>query len=213
MEQLKTGLRALTIKQQVQADKDSIAELKYTIETVKKALPFLIPNDPRVVELKILYKQLKKDQAKFKELEDEFNALIDKANKLLVDRKRLEKTYQSNKCDSKYDIGSSIDPVKGRQKLIIDDPNLSKNAQAENEKPKLAVSRNGTVYALWEKFSNNQILFSRSTDGGASFSNPINITHQGDSPEIAVAGNNNVFVVCNNRNFTLGLFKSTRWRG
>ena len=64
---------------------------------------------------------------------------------------------------------------------------------------------------MWENFANSQILFSRSTDGGASFSSPVNLTReqQGDEPEIAVSGSNNVYIICNNRNFTLGFFRGT----
>src|SRR5579884_2865615 len=53
--------------------------------------------------------------------------------------------------------------------------NVSQNQNTENKNPKLAIGENGNIYIVWENFSEDQILFSRSTDGGATFSSPISL--------------------------------------
>lgn len=66
--------------------------------------------------------------------------------------------------------------------------------------PQIAVDSNGTIYMAWEDdtATNSNILFTRSTDGGVTFSTPINLSNtSGDSfnPRIAVGSAGNVYVV------------------
>lgn len=65
--------------------------------------------------------------------------------------------------------------------------------------PQIATDSNGTIYMAWEDdtATNSNILFCRSTDGGATFSTPINISNTSGfsfNPRLAVgiAGNVNV---------------------
>ena len=62
-------------------------------------------------------------------------------------------------------------------------------------------SSEGNVYFAWSRFTGNagdvSIYFSRSTDHGATWSKPMNLTpnvHDVQFPDIAVTGNGNVYV-------------------
>lgn len=75
--------------------------------------------------------------------------------------------------------------------------NISKN-EGFSKHPQMNVL-DSNVYVVWQDDSsgNKEIFFARSTDGGASFSNPINLSNNsGDSefPYIAASGKN-VYVV------------------
>ena len=75
--------------------------------------------------------------------------------------------------------------------------NLSDNPTTSRH-PAMAVS-DSNVYVVWEDESsgNGDILYKRSTDGGATFSEVINLSdNEGEStaPAIAVSGSN-VYVV------------------
>lgn len=66
--------------------------------------------------------------------------------------------------------------------------------------PQLAVDAAGNIYAVWEDDtnSNSNILFSRSTDGGTTFSAPVSLSHTSGfsfSPRIAVDSNGGINVV------------------
>lgn len=66
--------------------------------------------------------------------------------------------------------------------------------------PQVAVDPNGTIYMAWEDdtAANSNILFSRSTDGGATFSTPINLSNASEysyNPRIAVGSAGDVNVV------------------
>ena len=66
--------------------------------------------------------------------------------------------------------------------------------------PQIAVDSNGTIYMAWEDdtATNSNILFSRSTDGGATFSTPINLSNASGysfNPRIAMGSAGNVNVV------------------
>lgn len=59
--------------------------------------------------------------------------------------------------------------------------------------PQVATDSNGTIYIAWEDdtATNSNILFSRSTDGGATFSTPMNISNAAGysfNPRIAISG-------------------------
>ncbi len=71
--------------------------------------------------------------------------------------------------------------------------NISKNIGSSTS-PQFAVSGN-EVFVVWQGKATGkyQIIFAKSTDGGATFSTPVNISNNsGDSsfPKIAVSGNN-----------------------
>ena len=58
-------------------------------------------------------------------------------------------------------------------------------------KPSLAIDENGTAYIVWVNAENSDILFSKSTDGGTSFTKPIRLNEDnlgGVSPSITVEG-------------------------
>src|SRR5579859_77207 len=66
--------------------------------------------------------------------------------------------------------------------------------------PQMAVDSAGNIYAVWEDdtANNSNILFSRSTDGGATFSTPRNLSNTSGfsfNPHIFVDSHNNVSVV------------------
>jgi hypothetical protein len=88
--------------------------------------------------------------------------------------------------------------------------NLSKGANSENKNPKIAVGEKSNIYIVWENYTENQILFSRSTDDGASFSSPIVINKVGDGnePQLAVSGKN-VYVIWEKRNNMISFSRST----
>lgn len=57
--------------------------------------------------------------------------------------------------------------------------------------PSLAIDENGTAYIVWVNAENSDILFSKSTDGGTSFTKPIRLNEDnfgGVSPSITVEG-------------------------
>jgi len=71
--------------------------------------------------------------------------------------------------------------------------NLSDNAGGADS-PVVAVPRNN-VYILWSEntgLNNGEILYAKSTDGGTTFANAINLIHTsgGSSQKIAASGNN-----------------------
>src|SRR5579864_8326913 len=66
--------------------------------------------------------------------------------------------------------------------------------------PQIAVDSNGAIYLAWEDdtATNSNILFSRSTDGGATFSTPVNLSKSSGfsfNPRIAIGGAGSVNVV------------------
>lgn len=73
--------------------------------------------------------------------------------------------------------------------------------------PVVAVDSNGTIYMAWEDDTdtNSNILLSRSTDGGLTFSTPINVSNTPGfsfNPRIAVGSAGNVNIAW--QNFTTG---------
>lgn len=72
--------------------------------------------------------------------------------------------------------------------------------------PQIAVDSNGTIYMAWEDdtATNSNILFSRSTDGGTTFSTPISISTSASdlsfNPRIAVSSAGNVNIVWEEEN-------------
>jgi len=71
--------------------------------------------------------------------------------------------------------------------------NLSKNGNSGD--PQIAVSGNN-LYVVWISWlrEGTGIFLSKSTDGGTSFSDPVNVSNTGSKPRIAVSGNN-VYIV------------------
>lgn len=77
--------------------------------------------------------------------------------------------------------------------------NVSNNADFSFT-PQVSADSNGTIYIAWEDDTdtNSNILFCRSTDGGATFSTPINLSNTAGfsfNPRMAVGSAGNVDVV------------------
>lgn len=88
-------------------------------------------------------------------------------------------------------------PTQGQQFSVP--INVSNNADFSFT-PQVAVDANGTIYMAWEDDTNtnSNILFSRSTDSGATFTAPINLSNTSGfsfNPRIAVGSAGNVSVV------------------
>jgi hypothetical protein len=93
--------------------------------------------------------------------------------------------------------------------------NISAN-QGDSSYPKI-IAHGNDIYVAWSFTVTNKdydVLFTKSTDGGATFSTPVNISNNsGDSglPQMAVSGNN-VYVTWENNglgNFEVFVAKST----
>jgi len=72
------------------------------------------------------------------------------------------------------------------------------NSAGFSEKPAIFVSGND-VYVVWDDDTsgNAEILYRKSTDGGASFGSTVNLSNDAgssESPSIAISGNN-VYVI------------------
>ncbi|HEV2489900.1 MAG TPA: PKD domain-containing protein [Candidatus Acidoferrales bacterium] len=79
--------------------------------------------------------------------------------------------------------------------------------------PRIAVDGKGGVNVVWEDSTpgNTVIMFSRSTDGGVTFSTAVNVsnsTASAGSPEVAADANGNLFVVWENDSQNLGILFS-----
>ena len=93
-------------------------------------------------------------------------------------------------------LGACI-PAQGQQFSAT--KNVSNNSDFSFT-PQVAVDSNGTIYMAWEDDTNtnSNILFSRSTDGGVTFSTPVNLSNTSGfsfNPRIAVGSAGNVNVV------------------
>ena len=96
-------------------------------------------------------------------------------------------------------LGLAIVCIPARAQTFSTPKNVSNNSDYSYT-PQVAVDSNGTIYMAWEDdtATNSNILFSCSTDGGATFSTPINISNDSGSsfnPRIAVGAAGNVNVV------------------
>jgi phosphatidylethanolamine-binding protein (PEBP) family uncharacterized protein len=100
-------------------------------------------------------------------------------------------------------LGSSLMCATSRAQIPFSAPkNVSNNADFSLT-PQVAVDGGGNIYAVWEddnatNSNNSNILFSRSTDGGVTFSTPTNVSKSSGlsfSPRTAVDTNGGVNVV------------------
>ena len=70
--------------------------------------------------------------------------------------------------------------------------------------PQIAVSQHNNVYVAWQRNpqdGNGEIVFTKSTDNGESFENPITISDKNgnsQNPQVVVSEDNNVFLVWDN---------------
>lgn len=73
----------------------------------------------------------------------------------------------------------------------------SKPSLGHERGPKLALGRDGSIHATWAGAAGNKVFYTRSTDGGLTFSAPRNVApEQGlDGPSIAADAGGNVYVV------------------
>jgi predicted secreted protein with PEFG-CTERM motif len=94
-------------------------------------------------------------------------------------------------------------------------PGIISNKPGDSSYPKISTSGDN-IYVAWSYTATNKdydVLFSKSTDGGSTFSTPVNISNNlGDSglPQMAVSGNN-VYVTWENNglgNFEVFVAKS-----
>ena len=121
----------------------------------------------------------------------------------------VEKTLDSLKVVE----SSKPHPNNTNEHMSLTNPiNLSNSSDElrDNENPHITISENGTVYVVWENPVKAQILFSKSTDGGASFSSPIILNDRNGccfaakDPEIAASGSHSIYVIWNeNHNFVM----------
>ncbi len=79
---------------------------------------------------------------------------------------------------------------------------LIDNDGANQQRPAVVTYGTSNVYVVWQDFRNGNwdIYFARSSNGGASFGTPVLVSDAGGSseqsyPDIAVAGNDNIYVV------------------
>jgi hypothetical protein len=101
------------------------------------------------------------------------------------------------------------------QNISSNPQNLSPSMWPYN--PRLAVEPNGTINVLWLGIPSDStswtydVFFARSTDGGANFSSPLNLSNDASDnaePQIAVDAIGNIHVVWENDSDTLGVLYS-----
>src|SRR5262249_37947672 len=75
--------------------------------------------------------------------------------------------------------------------------NISNNTDSSTI-PQTAVDSSGNIFAVWEDDTSKNVLFSRSSDGGATFSTAISLSSPKSfpsSPRIAVDANDGINVI------------------
>lgn len=94
--------------------------------------------------------------------------------------------------------------------------NVSKSANFPFN-ARMAVDSQGAINVVWiESGAKDNIYFSRSTDGGTTFSQPMNLANtvaDSANPQIAVDANNNIHVLWANRDVTFGIFYTRSTNG
>ncbi len=124
----------------------------------------------------------------------------------------------SGHTDIVYVMSSDNGSTFVGQKVVNDD-----NASAHQWYPEVSVASDGSIYVVWiddrnlyldknGNTKNNEIYFSRSTDGGGSFSQNIGINAKNGSvlrrqPSIAVDYNDNIHVVW----YEIDEYNNTTW--
>src|SRR5258708_522184 len=97
-------------------------------------------------------------------------------------------------------LGSSLMCATSRAQIPFSAPKNVSNNVDYSLTPQMAVDTSGNINAVWEDdtANNSNILFSRSMDGGVTFSTPTNVSKSSGlsfSPRIAVDTNGGVNVV------------------
>jgi len=95
-------------------------------------------------------------------------------------------------------LGLLVTCVSAQAQQFSATKNISNNSDFSFT-PQVAVDSNGTIYMAWEDdtATNSNILFSHSTDGGATFSAPINLSNTSGlsfAPRITTGTAGNVYV-------------------
>ncbi len=90
--------------------------------------------------------------------------------------------------------------------------NLS-NSSGWSFNPRISVDGQGGINVVWvsDAPGNNDVFFSRSTDGGGSFSTPLNLSHDAAdslSPQLAVDASGNISIVWESDNISFGVLFS-----
>src|SRR6266849_6536465 len=88
------------------------------------------------------------------------------------------------------------------QAQVFSTPKNISNNTGSSLLPRIAVDSRGNINMVWQNDTsgNFNIFFSRSTDGGATFSTPTNLSNSPDqstSPLVAVDSSGNINVVWN----------------
>lgn len=96
-------------------------------------------------------------------------------------------------------LGLVVTCVPARAQQFSATKNVSNNSDYSYT-PQVAVDSNGTIYVAWEDdtAAGSNVLLSRSTDGGATFSTPLNLSNASNysfNPRIAISSSGNVNVV------------------
>lgn len=96
-------------------------------------------------------------------------------------------------------LALAVTPLSARAQTFTTPMNVSNNADFSFT-PQVAVDGSGNIFMAWEDDTNtnSNILFSRSTDGGVTFSTPMNISNTAGAsfnPRIAVGSDGSVNVV------------------
>jgi hypothetical protein len=97
-------------------------------------------------------------------------------------------------------LGLAVTCVPARAQVFSPPLIVSNNTANGSFTPQVAVDSNGNIFAVWEDdtSTNSNILFSRSTDGGATFSAPKNLSMTSGfsfNPRIAVDSKGGINVV------------------
>src|SRR5918995_553711 len=113
----------------------------------------------------------------------------------------IDDTMTTAKLDSVYIVWSEQDSdIMFKRNAISFDPTINlSNTAGRSLEPSVAASENN-VHVVWtdDIQGNREILYRRSTDGGASFGGTVNLSNTAGfsaSPAVAVSGFQNVYVV------------------
>ena len=92
-------------------------------------------------------------------------------------------------------------------------PKSLSHTSGDSFNPRIAVDSNGGINVVWQDDSvgSTDIFFTRSTDSGANFSGPVNVSNDADAssmPQVAADSAGNIFVVWESDSGVLGILFS-----
>src|SRR5229473_1264325 len=108
-------------------------------------------------------------------------------------------------------LGLALTCVNAGAQLSFSAPKNVSNNLDQSATPQIAVDAAGKINVVWVDTTpgNWDIFFSRSSDGGATFSVPQNLSSDAAdnaSPQLSVDAGGNISVVWENDNITFGVF-------